>query len=48
MPHKTSSQVVRLAELGVANGLRGVVASPQEISALRESLQNRIIMSRPA
>ncbi len=30
-----ADQVVRLASLGVAAGLRGVVASPQEIGALR-------------
>jgi orotidine-5'-phosphate decarboxylase len=30
------NQVLRLAEMGVANGLRGVVASPLEIAPLRK------------
>jgi orotidine-5'-phosphate decarboxylase len=29
-------EVLRLAKLGVENGVRGVVASPQEISLLRQ------------
>lgn len=32
-----SEQVLHLARLGVAQGLRGVVASPHEITALREA-----------
>ena len=32
-----ADQVLRLAKLGVENGLRGIVASPQEIGLLRQT-----------
>ena len=41
------SQVLRLADLAVANGLRGVVASPMEITALRERHGARLTIVTP-
>ncbi len=37
VPRTPADQVLHLAEMGVQNGLRGVVASPHEISLLREA-----------
>jgi orotidine-5'-phosphate decarboxylase len=39
---KTEDHVVRLARLGVQNGIDGIVASPREIRPLREEFGNRI------
>jgi orotidine-5'-phosphate decarboxylase len=38
---------VRLAQLAAANGLRGVVASPHEISAIREACGGELIVVAP-
>ena len=35
VPSETEAQVLRLAAMGIGNGLRGVVASPLEIASLR-------------
>lgn len=40
-------QVLRLARLGLENGLRGVVASPQEISLLRQVFNNKLTIVTP-
>ena len=40
-------QVLRLAELGMSNGLRGVVASPREIRALRERFGSGLTIVTP-
>jgi len=42
-----ADQVVALARMGVANGLRGVVASPLEIRALREACGNDLVIVTP-
>jgi orotidine-5'-phosphate decarboxylase len=41
------SNVVRLARLCAANGLQGVVASPQEIEAIREACGERFVIVTP-
>jgi orotidine-5'-phosphate decarboxylase len=38
---------VRLAKLAKANGLRGVVASPREIEAIREACGNELVIVTP-
>jgi len=49
---KVDDQVLRLAKLGVENGIDGVVASPHEISRLRSEFGEKIIIAvqgiRPA
>ena len=45
--HKTSDQVLRLARLGVANGIDGLVASPQEARMLRQEFGDRIKIVTP-
>jgi len=40
-------QVLRLAKLGVENGLRGVVASPLEIALLRQSIGDQLTIVTP-
>ena len=40
-------QVLRLAKLGVDHGLRGVVASPQEIGLLRELFDQKLTIVTP-
>jgi len=42
-----ADQVIHLAGLGVENGLHGVVASPLEISALRENFGDRLKLVIP-
>jgi orotidine-5'-phosphate decarboxylase len=44
---KIDNQVARLARLGVAAGVNGVVASPYETRALRELFGNKIIIVTP-
>ena len=44
---KTADQVLRLARLGVANGIDGVVASPQEARALRDEFGEKIRIVTP-
>ena len=44
---KTTDQVLRLAQLGVANGIDGVVASPQEARALRDAFGGNIKIVTP-
>jgi orotidine-5'-phosphate decarboxylase len=43
----TSDQVLRLARLGVANGIDGLVASPQEARMLRQEFGDRIKIITP-
>ncbi|PYJ90371.1 MAG: orotidine-5'-phosphate decarboxylase [Verrucomicrobia bacterium] len=45
--HKTSDQVLRLARLGVANGIDGLVASPQEARMLRQEFGDKIKIVTP-
>lgn len=44
---EVGAQVVRLAGLGIESGLRGVVASPLEIAALREAFADRLTIVTP-
>lgn len=44
---EVAGQVLRLAKLGVDNGLRGVVASPQEIAILRKSFGEELTIVTP-
>jgi orotidine-5'-phosphate decarboxylase len=44
---KASEQVLRLARLGVANGIDGVVASPQEAAQLRAEFGEKIKIVTP-
>ncbi|MEY2546018.1 MAG: orotidine-5-phosphate decarboxylase [Verrucomicrobiota bacterium] len=44
---KIDNQVARLARLGVAAGVNGVVASPHETRALRELFGNKIVIVTP-
>ena len=44
---KTSEQVLRLARLGVENGIDGLVASPHEARRLREEFGTRIKIVTP-
>jgi orotidine-5'-phosphate decarboxylase len=44
---KMNAQVVRLARLGVANGIDGIVASPREIKMLRAEFGDRIKIVAP-
>jgi orotidine-5'-phosphate decarboxylase len=43
----TKDQVLRLARLGVANGIDGLVASPQEARMLRQEFGNQIKIVTP-
>ena len=43
----TTDQVLRLARLGVANGIDGVVASPREARALRDEFGGKIKIVTP-
>lgn len=43
----TADQVLRLARLGVANGIDGLVASPQEARMLRQEFGDRIKIVTP-
>jgi orotidine-5'-phosphate decarboxylase len=43
----TANQVLRLARLGVANGIDGLVASPQEARMLRQEFGDRIKIITP-
>jgi orotidine-5'-phosphate decarboxylase len=47
VPEKASDQVLRLARLGVANGIDGVVASPHEARRLREEFGDKIKIVTP-
>lgn len=42
-----TEQTLRLASLGVAAGVRGLIASPHEVAALRESLGSDITIITP-
>ncbi|MDP9291366.1 MAG: orotidine-5'-phosphate decarboxylase [Verrucomicrobiota bacterium] len=44
---KVQDQVLRLARLGIDNGLRGIVASPNEAALLREALGPEVIIVTP-
>jgi orotidine-5'-phosphate decarboxylase len=46
-PSDTEKQVVRLAQLAVKSGLRGLVCSPLEITALRNILPSHIELVTP-
>jgi orotidine-5'-phosphate decarboxylase len=47
VPSTISDQVLRLARLGVANGIDGLVASPQEARMLRQEFGGRIKIITP-
>ncbi|MDP9097936.1 MAG: orotidine-5'-phosphate decarboxylase [Verrucomicrobiota bacterium] len=47
IPGKTSDQVLRLARLGVANGIDGLVASPNEAGILRAEFGDKIKIVTP-
>jgi orotidine-5'-phosphate decarboxylase len=42
-----AEQVVRLAQLAVLAGVRGLVCSPHEIALIRESIQERVTLVTP-
>jgi orotidine-5'-phosphate decarboxylase len=42
IPDKIENQVLRLAKLGVENGIDGIVASPHEITTLRSEFGDKI------
>ena len=42
IPDKIENQVLRLAKLGVENGIDGIVASPHEIATLRHEFGDKI------
>lgn len=47
VPLTPRDQVLHLAEMGVANGLRGIVASPLEIAPLREKFGSNLTIVTP-
>lgn len=47
VPEKASEQVLRLARLGVANGIDGLVASPHEARRLRAEFGDKIKIVTP-
>lgn len=47
IPRPAADQVLRLAGLGVDCGLRGVVASPHEITPLREAFGQKVVIVTP-
>jgi len=47
VPLTTRDQVLHLAQMGVANGLRGIVASPLEIAPLREKFGSNLTIVTP-
>jgi orotidine-5'-phosphate decarboxylase len=47
VPRPAAEQVLHLAEMGVGCGLRGVVASPQEITLLREKFGPSLVIVTP-
>ena len=47
VPEKITEQVLRLARLGVANGIDGLVASPHEARVLRDEFGDKIKIVTP-
>jgi orotidine-5'-phosphate decarboxylase len=47
VPLTPRDQVLHLAQMGVANGLRGIVASPLEIAPLREKFGSNLTIVTP-